>query len=327
VGRLKQGVTQGQAEAALDAVAGQAEHEFGDADRDRKGRRVVLVSGGKQMPLRKQDGLVFTEFFIVLGGMVLLIACANLANMMLARGVDRRPEIAVRLSVGASRLRLVRQLLTESLLLSVAAGLIGFCLSVWVMRGASQLRMPYPVPVRFDLTPDAGAFLFTLILATLAALAFGLAPAWRATRADISSALKQSGAVRFRRFRRFNLRNVLVLSEVAGSLALLIITGYLALGSQSSLDVDSGFDPRNIYLISVDPVRDGYSAQQTTALFEKLLQRLKAVPGIVSVALTDTVPASFNAHGQAVFSIGEASSGNSRVVHSAQKFDCWERLL
>jgi predicted permease len=317
---LKPGVGEGQAAAQLDSVVREMERDYGDANRDKKDRRIVLVSGGKEAPLRKQDIPTFTEFFIVLGGLVLLIACANAANMMLARGTQRRKEIAVRLSLGASRARLIRQLLTESMLISAAAAVIAFLLSLWIMRGASALRMPYPVPVSLDLMPDWRAFLFTLTLMVCAGLAFGLLPAWQATRTDLTSALKQGGITALRRFRRLQLRNVLMLCQIAASLTLLLMTGYLALGSRSTLDIDPGFNPRNLFLMSLDPVRDGYSGDQAEAFFDKLLRRVQALPEITSACLTDSVPAAVNGNGSLTFSTSGADTNGSRFVHSAQKF-------
>src|SRR5690242_4725418 len=140
VGRLRPGVSESAAEAELDAVAQQLAQSYGEADRDQKGRRVQLLSGGKVLPLRKQDTPFFKEFLLVLGGLVLLIACANVANMMLARAADRRKEIAVRLALGASRTRLIRQLLTESVLIAGGAGAPAVLLSVWVMHLVSKIR-------------------------------------------------------------------------------------------------------------------------------------------------------------------------------------------
>ena len=272
--RLQPGITADRAEAALDTVARQMEHEYGDAARDRGGRRVLLVPGGKVLPIRKQDRPYFTEVLMVLGGLVLLIACSNVANMMLARAAGRRREIAVRLALGASRLRLIRQLLTESLLVAAGAGVLGLILCVWLMHLGSQMRMPYPMPISFDLTPDWRVLLFALAVTGLTGLAFGLAPALLATRTDLTPALKEGGNIQLGRHRSLSLRNGLMLCQVAGSLALLLLTGFLGLGIQTTMGIQQGFDSRNLYLVSLDPVRDGYSGTQAAAFCEKLLDRV-----------------------------------------------------
>ena len=243
VGRLRPGVTAESAQAALDSVARQIEQDYGDAGRERGGRRVSLVPGGKLLPIRKRDRPFFMEVLLLLGGLVLLIACANAANMMLARAKDRRREIAVRLSLGASRVRLIRQLLTESMLVAAGAGVLGFILTVWLMHLGSQTKMPYPMPVSFDLNPDWHALLFALAVTGLAGLGFGLAPALQATRADLTPALKEGGNIQLRRYRRLSLRNGLMLCQMAGSLTLLLLTGFLGLGIQTTRESSKASTP------------------------------------------------------------------------------------
>ena len=317
VGRLKPGITADRAEAALDAVARQMEQDYGDADRERGGRRVLLVPGGKVLPIPKHDRPFFTEVLMLLAGLVLLIACSNVANMMLARAADRRREIAVRLALGASRVRLIRQLLTESMLVAAGAGVFGFILTVWVMHLFSHIRMPYPMAVALDLTPDWRALLFALAVTGLTGFAFGLAPALQATRADLTPALKEGGNIQLRRYRRLSLRNGLMLCQMAGSLTLLLLTGFLGLGIQTTMGIQQGFDPRNLYLISLDPVRDGYSGAQATAFFEKLLDRVKRLPAVTAATLTDTVPVAMEGNPGAIFS--DAHAGGGKAMHWARK--------
>jgi len=289
-GRLRPGITEAAAEAELSSVAQQLAESYGEVDRNQTGNRVMLLAGGKILPLRKQDMPFFREFLMVLGSLLLLIACANVANMMLARAAERRKEIAVRLALGAGRARIIRQLLTESMLLAAGAAVPAFLLSIWLMHVLSQVRMPMPIPISFDLAPDWRALLFTFALTAFTGLAFGLAPALQATRTDLVSALKEGGNVRLRRFRALSLRNALVLCQMAASLTLLLLTGYMGLGIQSTLGIQEGFNPQNLYLISLDPVRDGYSPARAVAFFEKLLERVKALPGITAACLTDTLP-------------------------------------
>ena len=321
VGRLRPGVTQAGAEAELDAVAQQLQQSYGEADKDQKGRRVLLLSGGKVLPLRKQDVPFFKQFLMVMAGLVLLIACANVANMMLARAADRRKEIAVRLALGASRSLLNLQKLTESELQAAGAAVPAFLLCVWLMHLGSQMRMPLPIPVSFDLNPDWRALLFTLAATALTGIAFGLAPALQATRSDLTPALKEGGQIQLRRYRRLSLRNALVLCQMAASLTLLLLTGYMGLGIQSTLGAQEGFNPSNLYLISLDPVRDGYAADRAADFFQKLLDRVKSLPSITAVCITDTVPVAMDGNAGVTFS--SPGKQAAKELHAARKSTWW----
>jgi ABC-2 type transport system ATP-binding protein len=318
VGRLRPGIAEDRAKLELDAADRRLAESYGELDRDRMAKHVELLQGGKIIPVRKQDLPFFRDFFMILGGLVLLIACANVANMMLARAAGRRREISVRLALGAGRGRLIRQLLTESMLLAAGAAVPAFLLSCWLMRLASRMKMPLPIPMTLDLTPDWRALLFTFALTGLTALGFGLAPALQATRADLVSALKEGGQVHLHRFRALSLRNILVLGQMAASLTLLLLTGYLGLGIQSTVGVQEGFNPKNLYLISLDPVRDGYSGARAAAFFDRLLERVRALPGVTNACLTDTLPVD---HGR-IKHFAEKSVQLSQQTDGIQKLEC-----
>jgi predicted permease len=312
---LRPGVSIASAEAALDSAARQlAQADEFQADTTHQ-REVTLLAGGKILPIRKQDLPFFKQFLFVLAGLVMLIACSNVANMMLARAAGRRREIAVRLALGASRARLVRQLLTENMIVAAAAGVLGFLVSVWLMGWASQMRMPYPIPISFDMHPDARALLFTVAVTIATGLAFGLTPALQATRADLVTGLKDGASVQLRWRRRLSLRNVLVLGQMAASLTLLMLTGYMGLGIQSSLGLQEGFNPRNLYLVSLDPVRDGFSSARTSAILEKLLDRVKKISGVTAACLTDTVPVAMDGNTGVTFSAaGQTADARRHIV-------------
>ncbi len=176
VGRLRPGITASRVEAELDAAAQQIEQENGDPAGAQKGRRVLLVEGGKLLPLSKQDLPFFTSFFTVMSGLILLIACANVGNMMLARAAGRRKEIAVRLALGAGRARIVRQLMTESMIVVAGAAVPAFLASMWLMRLLSGVRMPLLIPVAYDFQPDARVLLLTTLLTGATGLIFGPSP-------------------------------------------------------------------------------------------------------------------------------------------------------
>jgi predicted permease len=325
IGRLNKGVTVARAESELDTVERQLEQDYGDADRDQKGRRLTLVTGGRLFPIRPENLLMLTASPIVLVGLMLLIACSNVANMMLARAAARRREIAVRLALGASRARLIRQLLTESMLVASGAAVMGFLLTAWLMRLLSQtdtLRIsagtPYPMLVSGDLGPDSRVLLFTLGLALFTGLAFGLAPAIQATRTDLTPALK-GDTVWLRKYGRLSLRNILVVSQVAGSLALLLLTGVLALGYQRAMGMEVGFNPSNLYLISLDPVRDGYSGEQATAFFRTLLEQIKRLPSVTAASLTESSPM-WARPAFVTLSAAGADARSAPVIGSAEKY-------
>ena len=317
VGRLKPGVTTGAAEAQMDAIARVIARDNGERETADNARRVQLAMGGKVFAIRKQDLPFFTEFMILLGGLVLMIACSNLANMAMARAGDRRKEIAVRLALGASRARLVRQLLTEHMVVAVAAGAIGFALSAWLMHQlANNYKMPFPMATSWDLTPDGRVLLFSFALVVFAAVGFGLLPALQSTRLDLTPALKEGRHVQFRRYRRLSLRNLLLLAQMAGSLMLLLLTGYMSLGIQNSLGVQAGFDASNLYLVSLDPIRDGRTPQQSALLLQQVLDRVQRLQGVTAACLSDTTPVSISGNSGVRVSAG----GTNRKLFGASKF-------
>ena len=319
VGRLQSGISSERAESELDAVAKQLELDNGIPSNLDKSRQVTLSEGGKLLPLRKEDLPFFTSFFVIMAGLVMLIACANVANMMLARSTRRRREIAVRLALGAGRGRILRLLGIESMLIAAGAGALGFAMSIWLMDLSSHLRMPFPIPVSYDLRPDWRVLLLTLAITAAAGFGFGVLPAIRVTNESLVPALKEGGTVLLPRFRRLTLRNVLMVAQVAGSLTLLVILGLLSLGIQTTLGIQAGFNPQGLYMVSLDPVRDGYSGDQAVAFLHKVLERVKTLPGVSSVALTETIPVSLGITGLR-FSEPTSGTDNSRALHDALKY-------
>ena len=318
-GRLKPDVPLDRAEAELDTIVRQIEVSYGEEDKTRKGRHVEMFPAGRLMPARKQDVWFLTKYFSLLGGVILLIACANVANMTLARAADRRKEIAVRLAMGAGRARLVRQLLTESMLIAVAAGGLGFLVAMGLMRLASRMRMPWVTPIALHLEPDKHCLMFTFALVILTGLAFGLLPALRATRCDLTPALKEGGAVRFSRYRRLNFRNLLVVAQIAASLTLLLIMGFLVIGYTRMTSVAVGFQPANLHLVSLDPVRDGFTGPQSAALFDRILDRIERLPFVTAAALTSHSP--MEALGYPASAISTMDQpGGKRTIRVARRF-------
>jgi predicted permease len=233
---------------------------------------------------------VLAGFFIMLMGLVIALACMNLANMLMARGANRRKELAIRLAIGASRFRLIRQMMSEGILLSLLGGVAGFVLAYGLSMLNSHFTPPTTVPFESDFSLDWRAGVFAFGLALVCGVGFSLLPALQATKADLTPALKEGSALRLPGYRRFGLRNLLMVAQVAASLMLLLITGFLVIGISKTSSIQTTFDPSTMYLLSIDPVRDGYAPEKSQALFEKLTERLKASGPVRSMALAADEP-------------------------------------
>ncbi|MGD0772649.1 MAG: ADOP family duplicated permease [Candidatus Solibacter sp.] len=290
--RLPHGVGIPAAEAALDAMTLALDRQAPDADRDRdpKSRQLRLMPAGTfGLTTPEQRAFVYS-FNFVMWVLILSLVCANLANLLLARGSQRRREIALRLSVGASRARLVRQFLTESVLLSLAGGVAGIVAAFWVAHMMTALPLPSSGPLSADFRPDLRIFALTLAASLAAGIGCGLAPALASVRADIGLALKEGGLAGSHGYRRFSLRNLFVVAQVAASLMLLLVTGFIVTGYGNVSRIDPGFDTNNLDMFSLDPVRDGYSAREAETLFAKLPEQLSRVSGVRALALAGSAP-------------------------------------
>ena len=311
---LAPGVTMESAEAALDAITRQLDEQDPSAPiRADKSRRVTLLSAGTMVPLPRNLKPVVLGFFVVLMGLIMTIACMNLANMLLARGANRRKELGIRLAVGASRFRLVRQMMSEGILLSMLGGIAGFALAYCLAVLNSQFTLPTAVPIESNFTPDWHAAIFAFALAIVCGVGFSLAPALRATQSDLTPALKEGSALQLPGYGRFGVRNLLMVTQVAGSLMLLLITGFLVMGISKESSVQTKLDPHTMYLLSIDPVRDGYSPEKAQALFERLPQQLKSAGPVRNVALAAQAPFSIEDEDGAI----PLTAEDSRVQLSA----------
>ena len=293
---LAPGVTMDSAEVALDSINRRLdEQDTAALPRIDKGRRVTLLSAGTNVPIPRKMKPVIIGFFLALMGLVLTLACMNLANMLMARGANRRKELAIRLAVGASRFRLVRQMISEGLLLSVLGGVAGFALAYLLGVLNSHFTPPTTIPIEFYFAMDWHAAIFAFVVAIVCGVGFSLIPALQATKADLTPALKEGSALQLPGYRRFGLRNLLMVAQVSASLMLLLMTGFLVLGLSQSSSIQTKFDPNTMVLFSLDPVRDGYTPEKAQALFEKLPQRLMTAGAVRSVALSAQPPFSDNA--------------------------------
>src|SRR5579863_7125472 len=288
--RLRPGVSLKQAAAALNVVKKRIDDTY---RKDEKHHQppITLSSAGGLIGGADMPALGIMSVLMVVVLLVLIVACANVANLLLARATARQKEIAVRLAIGASRWRLVRQLLTESVLLAFAGAAAGFVVAAAVARALSRFQVPLPFPIIFDFNVDWRVLAFTAGLSLITALLFGLAPALRATDPDLMGALKNETSV-FGRNVRFGVRNALVTVQVASSLVLLVGAGLFLRSLQHASSIDIGFDPSNILLMAVDPKLHNYSHEKTEQFLAQLRERVAALPGVRSVTYVDSLPLS-----------------------------------
>ena len=305
LGRAKTGVSLAQTRADLGVIAGRI-------DQLTPGRKTTLTIHAAtvlDLPEARKIVVGVSSLILVAVGLVLLIACANVANMLLARSAGRRKEIAIRLSVGASRGRLVRQLLTESLLIALLGGALGSLLAFWSFQGIVAFlisHLPHGTPpLIFNVAPDFRVLSYALALSIVTGLAFGLIPALQASRPDLNDVLKQDAAGAGTRSGNF-LRNALVAAQVAVCMVLLIASGLLMRGLHAAQTVDPGFDIRNVTTASFDLRGQGFSLEKAGAFQRSLIQRVMALPGVQSTAQAGVTPLS-DSHRSSPFSIvGEA---------------------
>ena len=280
-GRLRPGATPVQAQAQLAMTQNQMSEQFPKTDLD----RLITVKLDKEQRGEQTKRSVALLFCIT--GLVLLIACANVTNLLLARAEARRKEMATRLAVGASRLRLVRQLLTETLLLATGATVAAYLLAGWVIRLLPSLMPPVGFPIGFDFRLDARTAEFAVVVAIVTVFIAGLVPAFSSVRTPIIAALREQAAASGGRPGR--LKNVLVIAEVATSAMLLIAAGLLMRTLIAVRSQDLGFDQaRKMLIVTFDATGD--TLTQHNALLHRMLQQLPAIPSVESVALAGRIP-------------------------------------
>ena len=297
-GRLRPEVRLTQARAELDTWARRLEQSYPGENR----RLVLPVSTEQDSRARQLSGVAPLGWGLLgLVALVLLIACANIASLLLARALARQREFAIRASVGASRSRLVRQLLTETLLISLIGGLGGLAMASAATRGLLALTPPLPIEIAVDAGIDVRVMLFTLVVSVATGLLLGILPTIRSVKQDLTSALKHGDAGTSRTRTRMLARDVLVVGQIAVSLILLIAAGLCVRSLQQAQHISVGFDPENRLLATVDVGRAGYSQEQGVTFQTRLLEEVRAFPGIVA--------ASFTAHPQ----LGPGYLGDGRL--------------
>ena len=319
VGRLKPGVSPEQAQAALSTIAAQLAQAYKETNENQAATVSPLSEGD---PTERGTLLSVARLLLAVVGLVLLIACANVANLLLARAAARRKEISIRLALGAGRRRLVKQLLTESVLLALLGGAAGLLLAVWLV-GAAQA---YPPPANlfdaaFDFSLDRRVFAFTLLLSVATGVLFGLAPALQSSKPDLVAALKDEAALLPGQggagARRFSLRNLLVVAQVALSLVLLISAGLFLRSLQQARRIDPGFDPERVLSVPLNVNLLRYTKAQGQEFYRQVLERVRAIPGVQSATLTRTPPLSGASRQTSVTVAGGEPTERQRSSESA----------
>ncbi len=296
LGRLKPGTSKTQALANLNTIAAQLAHEHPD---NNEGLQFKLAKPGLAGDWVGGPAKAFTLGVLGLAALVLLAACANLASLLTARAADRQREIAIRLSIGAKRARVVRQVLTETLVLSLAGGAAGYALAFVLSQALTRWRAPMDIPVQFDVNPDWRVFLFALVVSIVAGALFGSAPAWRASKTDANSVLK--GAATSWGRRRLAFRDVLVVLQVALCFVL-VTTCLISLGGlQQALKMRLGFEPQEVSVVAFDLGLAGYSEEKGRAFHQRVLDAVKQLPGVRSAAYSNSVPLSIDQSTTTVF--------------------------
>lgn len=305
IGRLKPGMSLSQGADDLTAIARQLDQDFpNERGRDNK---VILLPENEG---RFNDSINVIKLGSVMAmavvGVILLIVCANIASLLLARSLTRRREISIRLALGAGRWRLIRQLLTESVMLSLLGGVLGLMLSFWLSDLILHLAPVLPYRLVLNTQMDWTVILFTLGLSLLAGIVFGLMPALQTSNPDLIPALKGEESSLRSGKKRFTLRNVLVVAQVVLSLVVLISAGLFIRSFQNAQAFDPGFSAGNAVAMTVTPGLLGYEKERGQIFYQQLVERVRALPGVQSAALINELP------------LGDSSSSTGPIVPEGQ---------
>jgi predicted permease len=310
---LRPGVSIQRAEAALNVIGERLAREYPRAD---QGQRVRVFSEPKARPepsAADAKPLVVTAFLAMVG-LVLVVACLNVANLMLARAAARDKEFSIRAAIGAGRGRLLRQLLTESMLVAVGGAVGGAILGNWAITLLNGLRPLGDFALRLAFVFDWRVFAYVACVALLSGILAGLAPALRVSRTGLNLALCEGGRGLIGESGRHWLRNGLVIAQVAGSLILLVVAGLFTRSLTRVESIDLGFDPRNVLNVSLDPGLQGYTQPRAEALCRELLRRTEALPGVRSASLAFSIPLGYYNTGAVVYPEAQTPAASGRAL-------------
>jgi predicted permease len=311
-GRLRPGVSLKEAQASLDVVSQRLSQENPKDDKD-LALQVFPELRSRPNPDPKNTIIVISTLFLGLSSLVLLLACVNVGNILLVRATVREREMAIRAALGAGRTRLIRQLLTESILLAVCGGLAGVALGYWGSSSLEHMNLGTDLPVRLDFGFDWRVFGFAFAAALLTGIIVGIVPAIRASRGNLAQILHEGG--RGLVGGRHRVRNALVVAQVAGSLMLLIIAGLFTRSLAEAQKTNLGFDPNHVVNFVMDPNEIGYNEAQGREFYKNLLARVRALPGVVSASTANSTPLGYYNNGDTVVVEGyEIPAGQSTPV-------------
>jgi len=289
MGRLKPGVSFTQAQSFIDVITDRLAKQYPATDKNVT-VRVYREQLARPQPLGNNVVASIAGFFLVLAALVLMLACMNVANVLLARATVRQREIGLRAALGAGRARLIRQMLTETILLGLLGGVGGMLVGNWFNPGDVSRFVSTSLPVRIDFSFDWHVFAYAFGAAMCTGIFIGLWPAWRASHADVNSLLQEGGRSDTAGVGRHRFRNLLVIAQVAGSLILLVIAGLLVRSLQHAGSIHLGFDPDHVLNVTVDPHQIGYDEPRQKEFYRRLEARVRALPGVQSVTLAFGVP-------------------------------------
>jgi predicted permease len=321
-GRLRDGVSERTAAAEIETIGARLGAAYPATNKD---RAFHVERAGQVNPGFRKMIVVFFAMLVGVAALVLCTACANVANLLLARASARQKEIATRLAIGAGRGRLIRQLLTESVMLGLAGGVGGYVLANLGAAAIGRSRLPLAMPVDLSVSLDYRVVLFCIALSALTGIVFGLVPALRATRPGLVGALKDE-PVQFGQSRRFGLRNVLVVAQVAICMVLLICSGLFLRSLQSAQNIAIGFTNRDLLMMAFDPSLNRYSAADTRRIVDAIVEGAAAIPGVESATLTSSVP--LNMEGtQNAFTPDHQTAGEEKNPLSADIYSIAPRFF
>ncbi|MCI0618896.1 ABC transporter permease, partial [bacterium] len=307
IGRLRKNVTHQQAQTALNVQAERLEKEFGEIH---KGQRALLFPEPRTRlePAAVSFMPPIALIFMTLVGLVLLAACANVASLLYARASGRQKEIAIRMALGSSRIRILRQLLFESLLLALFGSIAGIALAFWLTNLLGNIHFATDIPLDMNFTIDSTVLGYALLIAVFSGVLAGLMPGLRASNTNLVDSLKEGGRTSAVGAGRQRLRDILLVTQVAVSLVLLVCAGLFLQSTMNAVKQDIGMQIKNRVVMAMDTELSHYDKNRSQTFYRNLLERVHTIPGIESVALGRYLPIGFQNGAFDIFIEGKAQN-------------------